>query len=90
VKNTIALLIAASLLSCGIAHAADPAPGTSPGTETGQPTSNRTPGKETPTPVEQGTRVEGQTSDRTPSEEAKTDNDSQSKADKRAPKSGER
>lgn len=42
-----------------------------PGREAGQPTSNRSPDKKTPTPLPQTTKSEGETSDRTPAEERK-------------------
>lgn len=42
-----------------------------PGKEADQPTSNRSPEKETPTPLPQTTKTDGQTSDRTPVEERK-------------------
>jgi hypothetical protein len=77
-KKVMAILTAL-VLSSSIAYAADePAPaqdaqpstsGTpTPGKEAGQPTSDRTPGKETPTPLGQTTKSDGATSDRTPSD----------------------
>ncbi len=40
---------------------------TIPGTEAGQPTSDRSPGKDTSAPLSQATKKDGETSDRTPS-----------------------
>lgn len=75
-KKAIVILMAL-VLSGSLAYAEDPpaaaegaapsAGGTpTPGKEADQPTSNRTPGKETSTPLGQTTKSDGSTSDRTP------------------------
>ncbi len=75
-KKALAIL-AAIAVSTSLAYAEDPptpaqeaspsAGGTAtPGKEADQPTSNRTPGKETSTPLGQTTKSDGATSDRTP------------------------
>ena len=83
-KKVMAILTAL-VLSSSMAYAADDAPAAAqdaqpstagtptPGKEAGQPTSNRTPGKETPTPLGQTTKTDGATSDRTPSNPTDTD-----------------
>jgi hypothetical protein len=83
-KKVMAILTAL-VLSSSMAYAADDAPAAAqdaqpntagtptPGKEAGQPTSNRTPGKETPTPLGQTTKSDGATSDRTPTDQTGTD-----------------
>lgn len=61
-------LTAIAALSCSSASFAqqETGPGNPPGRDAGQTTSDRTPGKETKTPAEQTTSVDGKTSDRSP------------------------
>lgn len=69
-KTVIAILATLLLSTASLAEeATPPASGTpTPGKEAGEATSNRTPGKETPTPLSQTTKKEGETSDRTPAD----------------------
>ncbi|MDQ8699218.1 hypothetical protein [Hyphomicrobium sp. LHD-15] len=62
-----ALLLSASVAVAGAESEKSTNDAATPGTEAGQPTSDRSPGKNTSVPLSQATKKDGETSDRTPS-----------------------
>jgi hypothetical protein len=76
-NRMLCILSVTPLLIAGAALAADTQPSGDlpiPGREAGQPTSDRTPGKITNTPLSQTGKFEGATSDRTPSSHVQSEN----------------